>query len=132
MPYIDVVELNVKQGEDYTGHLLWTTTDGQPMQIKSPLAGAVLDPTTGQILFDLVDASTNPDPNTTAMLAASASGGLIQVSIPRQLTSSLPAGRFYFDIFATTKTTLPPFTTGQRREVISGYLQVVTSITPLN
>jgi hypothetical protein len=119
MPSSKTLTVELDRGSDFAVQLEWMDDDGYPVPVKTPAACKVVDSVGAQVM-EFVDSG---DPTLTAMVSPTTSG-VIQLTAPKSVTTSLPIGRFAFDMFVTTDTTDEPFSSGQYRKVFSGWMLI--------
>ena len=95
----DNVPLVINQGEDFSAQIVWLDDYGNPQKLKAPMR-MDLKPVVGSApTLSLVtpDVPTEDIP----LISYSPDIGLIQLHIPKEMTSPLAPGKYYYDLFVT-------------------------------
>ena len=94
------VTLVMTQGEDFTAQIVWTTEQGLPQPVTTPMrldvVGAGMQP-----IISLTTPDTVAPDGTIPEISYSSEIGLIQIHVPRSQTALLPAGAYQYDMFVT-------------------------------
>ena len=128
-------DLVITIGMDFACQFWVTDHRGVQFPMDLPARMTVKD-NLGQVLFETAGSPGTvyeqpPDPLTEAVLVTSPTAGMMQVTIPRGLTSYWTAGTYYYDIWATINDTdsqlvgatgaqQPIFPTGQQLPITKG------------
>lgn len=117
-------------GMDYTFQVWCVDHRGEPLPFTYPCKMTVKD-TLGQTLFETE--TTNPDTLTDASITPSAENGVIQVSLPRALTSLWFPTTCSYDLWATVvdDESSSSFPNGQQLPVCRGRFVITRRTTEM-
>lgn len=94
------VPLIVDQGEDFSAQIIWTDDQGVGQKLKAPMR---LD-ARGSSQFPVLSLRTpevDPPDGSIPEISYSPDIGLIQIHIPKTMTSVIPSGVYQYDMFVT-------------------------------
>jgi hypothetical protein len=111
------VPLEIDQGEDFFGQVVWTDELNSPMNVISPCQLDIRN-AAGTLILSLAVGTG---------LAVSNSTGIIQISLTKAQTIALAPGDYAYDLFATISAT-----TGNKVDrIIAGPVNVNKRITQM-
>lgn len=127
---INPQDLSFSTGQDFSFQVVITDHRGDPVPFSLPAQMTCKD-SVGQTAFATTMAS---ETGLEASITTSEINGLIQVTVPRQVTAKIPSGMYYYDIWATlsgdeSDATYPK---GQQTPVVSGRIRVTGRLTHLD
>lgn len=129
-------DLVIHQGEDYAIQIIWTTDLNEGYQVTHPIRMQARA-ASGQTAFECASvnqAEEQPD-TTQPTLVYSTEGGVIQIIVPASVTTNLPTGKLYYDVFASYVSTTTSFITGEemsstrRTKILNGTIHVEGRVT---
>lgn len=129
-------EMEISQGEDWGLQIIWTDLINDAYQVCHPMR-LQARAASGQVVIDIssVDQESEQSPGTTPRMVYSTEGGVIQVIIPSSITSQLPVGELYYDLFTSYKSTSYDFVTNEETptvrlaKLIQGKVHVMGRVT---
>jgi hypothetical protein len=108
---VPVVNIVIEQGADYSSSFTITNPDGSPYTIfNNSAAASIKKHPESEVSYSFI---TEIDPD----------DGQILLSMPNELTSTIPSGRYFYDIVITN------INDGYRSRVIEGMAMVTPGIT---
>ena len=108
---VPVVNIVIEQGADYSSSFTITNPDGSPYTIFNNSASALLKKHSGSETSYTFTSEIDPD------------DGQILLSMSNTLTSTIPPGRYFYDIVITN------INDGYKSRVIEGMAMVTPGIT---
>lgn len=120
--------IEVTAFSDMACQIVWSDDQGAPIPCDKPARAEVKDSKNAIVVTFDDDAS----PSSAAVITASATAGVIQLTAPRALTRTWVPGRYAIDIFATVTDAAAPFEDGQYRLVWAGWFVVHRATTTGN
>lgn len=124
-----VLQLECPKGTDFAVQLFWTGPDGEGIDFGGPARCDVRD-ADGSLVVRFVDSSESPDAAVTGVLRRSASASVLQLTAEQTVTSTLPVGRYKFDVLVTVDPTTD-FPAGQLAPVVAGWFVVTPTQTDM-
>ena len=119
-------EILVTAYSDMACQLVWSDDQGSPIPCATPARAEVKD-SQGTLLVVFDDGN---DPGTEAVITASETSGVIQLTAPKSVTALWTPGRYAIDVWATVTDAADPFdVSGQYRPAFSGWFIVHPAIT---
>lgn len=118
-------EIVVKAYSDMACQIVWSDDQGAPVPVGKPARAEVRD-SKNTILVTFDD---DADPSVAAVITATETSGVVQLTAPRTLTRAWTPGRYAIDVFATVADSAAPFASGQYRPVMSGWFVVEKATT---
>jgi hypothetical protein len=95
------VPLDIDQGEDWTGNVIYTDDMDQPYNVVAPCRLDIKN-ATGATQLSLTTPDIDPVPDgTIPEIGLSSEEGLIQIHIDDQVTGALVPGVYKYDLFVT-------------------------------
>ena len=108
---VPVVNIVIEQGADYSSSFTITNPDGSPYTIfNNSAAASIKKHPESEVSYSFI---TGIDPD----------DGQILLSMPNELTTTIPSGRYFYDIVITN------INDGYRSRVIEGMAMVTPGIT---
>ena len=106
-------DIEIDQGEDFGLQVIWTDMVNESYKVCHPIRLQARS-AAGQIIIDAFSVDQyDADPDSTQnMLTYSTEGGVVQVIIHNSVTSTLPVGDLYYDLFVSYQSTTTNFVTG--------------------
>lgn len=116
------INLNIVRGEDYTAEIAWLTNEDNPINISGPATMDIRD-SSKQLILAL-------DSGVDGELKISSASGIIQIVILSQVTLTLIAGSYNYDLFAKVDIDSNLIDGGEQiRRVLHGRVLVSDSVT---
>lgn len=94
------LSLVIDQGEDYSAQIVWTDDYDEPHNVVAPCRMDIKD-SLGSTLLTLATPDEEPPPGVIPAIGLSSDIGMIQLHIPKEITSLMLSGEYHYDLFVS-------------------------------
>jgi hypothetical protein len=129
-------DISIDQGADFTMQVIWTDPANEPYEVIHPIR-LQARAATGQVMLDLTsyaDGAEIPE-GVQPTITYNSDSGVIQLQVPYSLTSTIPHGELYYDLFTTYRAPVYDLTSGvessteRRAKILTGKITVEGRVT---